>query len=302
MLCWFTLTVLAPGASLMAAELGFDPAVVETATGVKGARNDAEGVFKVSLPRTDVPVTVEGWRIPPFMGLTSWAAFKADAMGMTMVMGDTVLFEDEVNPAMSAAFAHGLQVTALHNHFFFDDPKVFFMHIGGSGKVADLAAGVKAVWDAVAQTRAAHPVLARQFVAQGLPATSAISAAPLERIMGAASQQNAGMVKFTIGREVVMGDGGTATKEMGVNTWAAFAGTDDNAVVDGDFAATGAELQAVLRTLRGDGINVVAIHSHMEDETPHLLFAHYWGRGRAADLAATLKKALTTQSSPAGGK
>ena len=102
---WIVGFLLLAAASLSAAELGFDPAVIESATGVKGARNDAEGVFKVSLPRTDVPVTVEGWRIPPFMGLTSWAAFKGDAMGMTMVMGDTVLFEDEVDviPEIRAA-------------------------------------------------------------------------------------------------------------------------------------------------------------------------------------------------------
>lgn len=284
---------------LHSAELGFDPAAVESITGVKGTRNDAEGVFKVTVARTDLPVTVDGWKIPPFMGLSSWAAFKADGMGMggmTMVMGDTVLFEDEVNPAMSAAFAHGLEVTAVHNHFFFDDPKVYFMHIGGSGKVADLAAGVKAVWDSVKQTRAAHPTVARQFVAASLPATSSITAAPLEKIIGATSQQNVGMVKFTLGREVRMGDGGVAGKEMGVATWAAFAGSDDNAVVDGDFAVTAGELQAALKTLRADGINIVAIHSHMADDNPHLFFFHYWGRGKAADLASTLKKALDTQS------
>ncbi|HWA09028.1 MAG TPA: DUF1259 domain-containing protein [Opitutaceae bacterium] len=298
LLCVAGIAGLFFGSNGAAAELGFDPAAIETITGVKGARNDAEGVFKVSLPRTDVPVTVEGWKIPPFMGLTSWAAFKAGGMGMAgmaMVMGDTVLFEDEVNPAMSAAFAHGLEVTALHNHFFFDEPKVYFMHIGGSGKAADLAAGVKAVWDAIAQTRAAHPSIARQFTAQGLPATNAVTAAPLEKIIGAQAQQNAGMVKFTIGREVKMGDGGTATKEMGVSTWAAFAGSDDNAVVDGDFAATGGELQAALKSLRADGIAIVAIHSHMSDDTPHLFFLHYWGRGRAADLAASVKRALATQ-------
>lgn len=280
---------------LVGAELGFDPSVIEAATGIKGTRNDAEGVFKVTLPRTDVSVMVEGWKIPPFMGLSSWAAFKADGMGMAMVMGDTVVFEDEVNPAMSAAFAHGLEVTALHNHFFYDDPKVYFMHIGGSGQAGNLAAGVRAVWDAIAKVRAEHPAIARQFVAQGLPATNSITAGPLEKIMGTTSQQNVGMVKFTIGREVRMTDGGTAAKEMGVNTWAAFAGSDDNAVVDGDFAAAGPELQAALKSLRADGLNIVAIHSHMADDSPHLFFLHYWGRGRAADLAASVKKALATQ-------
>jgi hypothetical protein len=289
------------GAVVQGAELGFDSATVENVTGVKGTRNDAEGVFKVTLPRTDLPVTIEGWRIPPFMGLSSWAAFKADGMGMggmVMVMGDTVLFEDEVNPAISAAFAHGLEVTALHNHFFFDDPKVYFMHLGGSGKVADLAAGVKAVWDSVKQTRASHPTVAHQFVVGSLPTTSSITAAPLEKIIGMASQQSAGMVKFTIGREVRMGDGGVAGKEMGVATWAAFAGTDDNAVVDGDFATTTAELQPALKSLRADGINIVAIHSHMSDDNPHLFFFHYWGRGKAADLASSVKKALDTQPKP----
>lgn len=286
------------GAVLQAAELGFDSAAIESITGVKGTRNDTEGVFKVTVPRTDVPVTVEGWKIPPFMGLSSWAAFKADGMGMAgmaMVMGDTVLFEDEVNPAMSAAFAHGLEVTALHNHFFFDDPKVYYMHLGGSGKAADLAGGVKAVWDSIKQTRASHPAIARQFVAASLPATSSITAAPLEKIIGMTSQQSAGMVKFTIGREVRMGDGGVAGKEMGVATWAAFAGTDDNAVVDGDFATTTAELQPALKSLRADGINIVAIHSHMSDDNPHLFFFHYWGRGAAVDLAKAVKKALDTQ-------
>jgi hypothetical protein len=276
------------------ADLGFDPAVVETVTGVKGTRNDAEGVFKVSLPRTDLAVTVEGWKVPPFMGLTSWVAFKSTGMGSTMVMGDTVLFEDEVNPAMSAALEHGLEVTALHNHFFFDDPKVYFMHLGGTGRITDLAAGVKAVWDRVAQTRAGHPAIARQFSAAALPASSAITAAPLEGILGSGAQQNAGMAKFTLGREVAMPHG-TAAKEMGVNTWAVFAGTDDNAIVDGDFAATGEELQGVLKSLRRDGINIVAIHSHMAEETPHLLFLHYWGRGKATDLAASLKRALALQ-------
>ncbi|HEY4247276.1 MAG TPA: DUF1259 domain-containing protein [Lacunisphaera sp.] len=280
---------------LVGAELGFDPAVIETTTGIKGTRNDAEGVFKVSVPRKDVAVTVDGWKMPPFMGLTSWAAFKAGGQSKVMVMGDIVLFEDEVNAVMSAALDHGLEVTALHNHFFYDQPRVYFMHIGGDGKLADLAGGVKAVFDAVAKTRAANPELAKQFVAQGLPAESSISATPLETLFGAKSQQNSGMVKFVFGRETTMECGCVAGKEMGVNTWAAFAGSDENALVDGDFVATGTELQTVLKSLRGDGINIVAIHSHMTEDTPHLLFLHYWGRGKSAELAASIKKALATQ-------
>ena len=292
-LCWGASA--APGA-----ELGFDPSVIETVTGIKGTRSDAEGVFKVSVPRKDVPVTVDGWKMPPFMGLTSWAAFKSGKTSEAMVMGDIVLFQDEVNPVMSAALDHGLEVTALHNHFFFDQPKVYFMHIGGDGRLADLAGGVKAVFDAIAKTRAGNAQPAEGFGLQSLPEKSSISAGPLEAVFGAKSQRSAGMVKFVFGREVTMACGCTAGKEMGVNTWAAFAGADDNALVDGDFVVTAEELQPVLKSLRSDGINIVAIHSHMTEDTPHVLFFHYWGRAKAADLATSVKKALTVQAGVTG--
>lgn len=273
-----------------------DTAKIEQLTGLKGTLNKDEGVFKVTAPRTDVPVAIDGWKMPPFMGLTSWAAFKSGGKSEVMLMGDLVLFEDEVNPVMSAALGQGLDVTALHNHFFFDQPKVYFMHIGGDGTLEELAAGVKAAFAAVARVRAAHPEPTRQFGAQGLPAQSSISVAPLEQIIGAKAAQSAGMAKFVLGREVTMECGCAAGKDMGINTWAAFAGADENAVVDGDFAATGEELQGVLKSLRGDGINIVAIHSHMTEETPRMLFLHYWGRGRAADLATSIRKALATQA------
>jgi hypothetical protein len=270
----------------------FDTAAIERITGMKGALNRDEGVFKVSAPRNDVAVSVEGWKMPPFLGLTSWAAFSAGGKDEAMVMGDIVLFEDEVNPVMSAALEHGLEVTALHNHFVFDQPRVFFMHIGGEGTTAALAGGVRAVFDTIHGWRAAHAELARQFVANGLPAESAISAGALEAIFSAKAQTQSGMAKFVFGREVTMACGCKAGKEMGVNTWAAFAGTNENAVVDGDFAVTAEELQPALKSLRADGINIVAIHSHMTEDTPHLLFFHYWGRGRAEALAASLMKAL----------
>src|SRR5579884_358314 len=278
------------------AELGFDPAVIETITGLKGTRSDAEGVFKVSVPRKDVPVTVDGWKIPPFMGLTSWAAFKSGKTSEAMVMGDIVLFQDEVNPVMSAALDHGLEVTALHNHFFFDQPKVYFMHIGGDGKLSDLAGGVKAIFVTIAKTREENARPAEGFGLASLPEKSSISVGPLEAVLGAKPQQSDGMVKFTFGREVTMACGCTAGKEMGVNTWAAFAGTDDNALVDGDFVVTAEELQPVLKSLRREGINIVAIHSHMTEDTPHVLFFHYWGRAKAADLAASVKRALVVQA------
>src|SRR5215207_5894964 len=141
------------------AQAALDTAKIDEITGLKGTLNEAEGVFKVSSPRTDVKVSVDGWEMPPFMGLTSWAAFSDGKTSEAMVMGDVVLLQDEVNPAMSAALDAGLEVTALHNHFFFDEPKVYFMHIGGEGETAKLATGLKAVLDAqkAVRTVAAEP-------------------------------------------------------------------------------------------------------------------------------------------------
>jgi hypothetical protein len=282
----------------MAAELSdLDMAAIDSATGLKGVLNKEEGVYKVSAPRADVQVTVDGSVLPPFIGLTSWAAFMADPKGGgAMVMGDLVLFEDEVNPVMSALFDQGLTVTALHNHFFYCQPQVYFMHLGGQGPTDKLAAGVRAALDRVRQVRSTSPELAKSFSHQAIPVVSAISAEPLAAIIGGKPAAKDGMVKFTIGRSVAMPCGCQVGKEMGVNTWAAFMGGDDAAVVDGDFVTMAGELQPVLHALRAGGVNIVAIHSHMEDEAPKLIYLHYWGVGRAADLAKTLKAALDAQS------
>jgi hypothetical protein len=237
-----------------------------------------------------VKVFVEGWTMPPFMGLGTWAAFTETKDG-AMVMGDTVLFEDEVNAAMAAAFDNGLHVTALHNHFFFDKPKVFFMHIEGEGSIEQLAGAVKKMYDAVKQVRAANQQPKESFGASALPEKSLISAEPLNKIFGVSGDANNGMVKFTFGRPATM-HRVKIDNTMGVNTWAAFAGSDDNAVVDGDFAVTEDELQAVLKSLVKQKINIVAIHQHMTHEQPRIMFFHYWGRGRAKDLAESIKGAF----------
>jgi len=268
---------------------GLDTARIDELTGLKGKLNEKEGVYKVTFPRSDVKVVVDGWTMPPFMGLGTWAAFTATKDG-AMVMGDTVLFEDEVNATMSAALDNGLNVTALHNHFFFDHPKVYFMHIEGQGAVDKLAGAVRKVYDAVKQIRAASPNPKDSFGAAPLPEKNSITAAPLNAIFGAQGESKDGMVKFTFGKPATM-HGVRIGKDMGVNTWAAFAGSDDNAVVDGDFAVTEDELQAVLKSLRKDKINIVAIHQHMTHEEPRIIFFHYWGRGRAKDLAEALKNA-----------
>jgi hypothetical protein len=283
-------TVVTPAAH--AADPPLDTAVIESITGITGTMNMAENVFKISKPRTDIKPNVDRWTLPPFMGITSYAAFMP-VVGGTMVMGDTVLLEDEVNPAMSAALDAGLEVTALHNHFFFDQPKIYFMHIGGMGDTTRLARAVKAVYDHIGQVRSGQVTPASAFPGD-IPATSSISAAPIEEVFRTNSQSSNGMVKVVIGRKTTM-HGVDVGNEMGVNTWAAFAGSDQQAVVDGDFAMLEGELQTVLKTLRGSGINIVAIHQHMTQETPRIMFLHYWGKGKAVDLARAVKKAVDTQ-------
>ena len=291
------LVLLALTLSALPATASLDFGRIEEITGLKGVLNTNEGVFKVSVPRSDLPVNVDGWKMPPFMGLTTWAGFIEGRNAEAMVAGDLVLFEDEVNPVMSAALDAGLSVTALHNHFFFDDPRVYFMHIGGEGATEKLAGGVKDALARQKEIRAANARPARLFGSAFAPATNSITGKAIEAAIGAKGQAKDGMFKVVLGRSTKMPCGCAMTKEMGVNTWAAFAGTDADAVVDGDFAVLEDELQPVLKSLRSSGIYIVAIHHHMTHEEPRILFLHYWGRGAAADLAGKLRRALDAQNS-----
>jgi hypothetical protein len=274
----------------LAADAALDPAKIEQLTGVKGELNDKEGVFKVSVPRTDLAVTAAGVKLTPPMGLTSWAAFHK-AGDQTMVMGDIVLLEDQVNPVMSVALANGLEVTALHNHFFWDTPKVMFMHIGGMGPEETLAGAVGKVFATIKETSGGKGSVPHAALD---PAKTSLDPRPLEEMLGVKGQMANGVYKVTIGRTTKM-HGHDVGNAMGVNTWAAFVGSDDQAVVDGDFAMLESELQPVLQALRGAGINVVAIHQHMTMEAPRVMFLHYWGVGSTRALATGLKAALDTQ-------
>ena len=292
--CWLLMASISLIAIARSFAADLDTGRIDELTGLKGKMNEKEGVYKVTFPRDDVKVVVDGWTMPPFMGLGTWAAFTKGAHTEAMVMGDTVLFEDEVNPAMSAALDNGLSVTALHNHFFFDQPKVYFMHIEGEGSVDKLAGAVRKMYDTTKGIRSANAKPAESFPTVGvasLPGKNSITAAPLNEIFGMQGEAKDGMVKFTIGRPAQM-HGVKIDKDMGVNTWAAFAGSDDNAVVDGDFAVTEDELQPVLKSLLKEKINIVAIHQHMTYEQPRIMFFHYWGRGRAKDLANAVKGGL----------
>jgi len=267
-----------------------DTAKIEELTGVKGTLDEKEGAFKVSVPRSDLSVTAAGVRLTPPMGLTSWAAFKR-AGAHTMVMGDTVLLEDQVNAVMSVALDNGLEVTALHNHFFWDTPKVMFMHIAGMGDAEKLAAAVGKVFAKIKETSGGKGEVPTVDID---PSKTSLAPEKIEAVLAAKGDLKDGVYKVVLGRMAQM-HGTDIGNTMGVNTWAAFAGADDRAVVDGDFAMLEPELQGVLKALRGNGINIVAIHQHMTGESPRIMFLHYWGVGSTAALAKGLKAALDTQ-------
>jgi hypothetical protein len=274
----------------LAGEKALDTGTIERLSGVKGERSEKEGVFKVSVPRSDLDISVAGMKMTPPLGLTSWAAFQK-AGDHVMVMGDMVVLEDQVNLVMSAALENGLEVTALHNHFFWDTPKVMFMHIGGMGDEAQVAGAIGNVFTTIKDTSGGKGEVPRVELS---PAQTSLDPKPIEDLLGVKGQLASGVYKVTIGRTTTM-HGHEVGNAMGVNTWAAFAGSDEKAVVDGDFIMFEHELQPVLKALRGAGIHIVAIHHHMVEESPRTVFLHYWGVGPTRALATGLKAALETQ-------
>jgi hypothetical protein len=288
------LLTIPAGAALMrtsASPPRLDADKIAQAAGTK-ATKAPDGVVRIAWARNDVAVRVDGMPLKPFAGLGSWAAFTATAHG-AMVMGDTVVFQDEVTPAMDAAFANGLEVSALHNHFFHDEPKVYFMHIGGAGEPEKLAQAVKSVWDAIKKVRAENAKPATHF-AGDVPKAGKIDANAIAKIIGHKCETQDGVVKVTIGREGTM-HGTKIAGSMGLTTWAAFSGSDELAAVDGDFIMTAAQVQPVLKTLRKAGIQIVALHNHMIGEQPAFYFTHFWGKGATRDLAQGVDSALQAQ-------
>lgn len=266
--------------------------IIAAAAG-REATLSAEGIVRLAWQRGDVAVIVDGMALKPPAGLGSWAAFKP-AGANVVVMGDTVVFEDEITPALDAALAHGLEVTALHNHFVFDDPAVLFMHIGGSGDAAKLATGVKAMWDAITDVRQRYPTPQQRF-SGGVPQAGSLDAAALEAVIGIPGSVNDGVVKFTFGRDAEI-NGVTVGGAMGLSTWAAFSGDQDFAAVSGDFIMAPEEVQTVLRALRAYGVHIVALHNHMTSTEPAFHFLHFWGKGPALQLAQAIRAAIDSQT------
>jgi hypothetical protein len=246
-----------------------------------------DGVLKVNIPRNDLKITIHGVAAPTPLGFGGWIALSKSSNGADVMMGDLVLLQDEVNAVMSALLDNGIEVTALHNHFFWDDPRVFFMHVHGLGKASDLAHRVKPALDLIGHV---SPSAAAPLSAGGAP----LNTEKLSKIIGHPGEQSGSVYKITVGRaDMAMKDHGAAINaRMGLNTWAAFYGTEEDAVVAGDIAMLESELTPVLKTLRKNDIDVVAIHHHMTGERPMVIFLHYWGRGPAEKLANAFRAAL----------
>jgi Domain of Unknown Function (DUF1259) len=277
---------LASVARGQAADMPPDYKAVLDALGKQGDFKD--GVLKVNIPRSDLKVVVDGIATPTPFGFGGWIAMTRGS-GMDVMMGDLVLTEDQVNPVMTALLDNGLEVTALHNHFFYETPRLFYMHVHGHGAPADLAARVKPALALIGNASAAAAAAPAGRAIEGKLDTAALS-----KVIGYPGDQSGAVYKITIGRAdlKVHEMGAAINARMGLNTWAAFYGNDTDAVVAGDVAMLESEVTPVLKALRKNGISIVAMHHHMLATQPSIIFLHYWGKGPAATLAAAVRAAL----------
>lgn len=281
------ITVIILEVALNRASLAADFGEVEKILGAPGKMQEGAVVFP--FPRSDLKMKVEGEPVPTALGFGSWTAWKE--MGAeVMVMGDMVLLEGEVNPVVSALAEANIDVTALHNHFLREDPRIMFMHIYGMGTAAKLARGVRNALDKTATPKSQAPGPS--------PSPLTLDTKRIGEIIGHSGQAVGGVFKIIIGRPGVNMNGVEMTSSMGLNTWAAFAGTDERAYVAGDVAMIAKEVNSVIRALRKGGINLTAVHNHMLDEEPRIFFLHYWGTGPAVKLAEAVRAAFDRAKGP----
>jgi hypothetical protein len=271
------------------------PAEYQQVLSTLGKQGDfKDNVLKVNIPRNDVKVTVAGVPTPTPFGFGGWVAMTKGDGGHQVLMGDLVLLQDEVNPVMSALLENGLDVTALHNHFFWDEPRMFYMHVHGHGTPAELAQKLEPALALIGKSTSSSTAAAAAAATPAAAPQNPLNTARLVEIVGTQGEQNGAVYKFTLGRSdlKVVEMGAAINARMGLNTWAAFTGTDGQAAVAGDVAMLESEVTPVLKALRRGGLDVVAIHHHMTADRPMIIFLHYWGTGPAEKLATGFKAAV----------
>lgn len=266
-------------------------AAIETALGKKGKYVENESVYTVSLPRNDLKVSVKGENVPIAFGFGGWVSIKKTIDGKSAVlMSDTVLLEEEVNPLISSAQTNGLEISAIHNHFFYEQPRIFYMHLHGMGDAAALAKN----YAATIKNAKFFPANQPNVAAPARTAKEIFDLPALDKIVGHVGAVNGASYKYTVGRGdlTVSAMGAEMTANIGLNSWAAFAGNQAAAHVAGDVAMLESEVNSVIRALRQNNLEVVALHHHMLGESPRIIFLHYYGRGEANKLAQGFRDAL----------
>ena len=283
---WFTSFLFLP--ALLGQEMPADYAQVLKIVGKSG--DYKANVLKVNVPRNDLHMTVDNLALPTPFGFGGWFAITKGDGGDDVMMGDVVLLQEEVNPVMSALLENGLEVTALHNHFFWDNPRVYYMHIHGHGKAVDLAQHIKPALDLIGKGQS----MPASSAPNSVNAKTTLNTAHIAKIVGREGEQTGAVYKITVGRDDLnlKEMGAVINSRMGLNTWAAFYGSNDDAAIAGDIAMLENEVTLTLKALRSQGLDVVAIHHHMIGIQPMVIFLHYWGRGPADKLATGFKAAL----------
>jgi len=282
---------------------------IATALGKKGTYNEAQAVYTVPLPRNDMKVSIKGEPVPIPFGFGGWVSFKKTLDGkQTVLMSDTVLLQDEVNPLIDATHAAGLEISAIHNHFFYEEPRIFYMHLHGMGGTAELARNYA---QAIRNTKLFPANQPGGTITSNAAAQSGNNATPtpqnaaptgtelfdlpsLDQLVQYKGVVNGPTYKYTVGREDVqiVAMGAHMTAAIGLNSWASFAGKQDAAHIAGDIAMLEGEVNAVVKALRDHQIEVVALHHHLLGDQPRTVFLHYYGRGPALSLAKGFRAAL----------
>ncbi|OQP52782.1 hypothetical protein A4H97_24070 [Niastella yeongjuensis] len=263
-----------------------DVATIESITGMKGVEKNGE--YKITVPQNDLHMMVDGFKIIPPMGLSSWVAFTPCG-DSAMVMGDLILTEIDLKWIQQEVIAQGFAITAIHNHFVRNRPTVMYMHIDRKADITTLANGVKAILNRIKEIRGVDPAAEKADSVE-----NTLNVAQLDALLGQKGEMNKGVYKYTIGRPDVqlMEHGIPVSSFMGFNTWAAWQGTPDRAAVCGDFVMLENEVAPVIKELVIHGLEVVAVHNHMVHEEPKTFFLHYWGVGNMVQMAQGIKSAL----------